>query len=375
MEKYKNMTYTIRKNGTLMKKVEYKGVPYYLYSMDKEELYKKYIDLKYKLQNDKTVNNNNITFKAYADKWFDLNISNKELATQNTVKNRINHMNKYIGSISLKNIKPNDIQNIVTSMQKDGFTEITNRTLMDCRRIFDNAVVNDIIEKNPCLGIKKIKYQKSERNTLTIDQDKKVLDLALLHKYGSFILIIRYCGLRPEEAVALSINDVNLKNKTLHIHSAASLVKNQPTIKSTKNLKIRDIPIPDIIFDSIKKQVKSQKKIGSNFVFGKETDKLSMWTKQALKSHLKTFLNDLNKNCKEDKEKIIFSYYILRHSYCTMLYYSGIDIKEAQRLMGHSSAKMVYDIYTHLDLERENSKDKINSYITNLVQRLVQRFL
>ncbi len=375
MEKYRDMTYTIRKNGTLMKKIEYEGTPYYIYSTNKEELYNKFIDLKYKLQNDKVVSKGNVLFKTYASKWFELNISTKEQATQNSVKNRIKHMNKYIGNMLLKSIKPNDIQNIITSMQKDGLTEITNRTLMDCKRIFDSAVINDLIEKNPCLGIKKIKYQKNERLPLTMDQDKKVLSTALNHKYGSFILIIRYCGLRPEEAVSLKISDVDLENKSIHIHQAASLVNNQPIIKSTKNLKIRDVPIPDIIFDSLKKQVQNQIEIGSDFVFGKETNKKSMWTKQALKAHLNTFLNELNRDLNEDEEEIKFSYYILRHSYCTMLYYSGIDIKEAQRLMGHSSAKMVYDIYTHLDLERENSQEKINTYISNLVQRLVQRII
>lgn len=126
--------------------------------------------------------------------------------------------------------------------------------------------------------------------------------------------------------------------------------------------------------------------------FGKETNKLSMITKTALKRHLEAFLNELNKDiiikqknlkselkkATKDKEKIkkeieeleneklIFTYYTLRHSFCTMMYYAGINIKEAQRIMGHSSAKMVYDIYSHLDEERENTDEKINNYISIL---------
>lgn len=117
-----------------------------------------------------------------------------------------------------------------------------------------------------------------------------------------------------------------------------------------------------------------------------------MITKTALKRHLEAFLNELNKDiiikqknlkselkkATKDKEKIkkeieeleneklIFTYYTLRHSFCTMMYYAGINIKEAQRIMGHSSAKMVYDIYSHLDEERENTDEKINNYISIL---------
>ena len=358
-------TYTTRKDGRLMKRISINGKLQSIYSDNPKDLENQYIELKYKAINNKIINKSSISFKNYAEEWFELNISNKEIATQNSVQNRLKHMYEYIGNMKLSYIKPNDIQRMVTDMEKKGYKDVTNRTLMECKRILTSAVLNNYLEKNPASGIKKIKYQKGERHTLTIEQDKKVINLALKHKYGLFILIIRFCGLRPEECVALTLNDIDLDNKTININKAVSLAQNQPKIKSTKNLKSRIIPIPDFLIDILKKHIKIQSENGSNFVFGKETDKLSMWTKQALKTHLDSFLFELNKNIEKDEGKIVFSYYILRHSYCTMLYYAGIKIKEAQRLMGHSSAKMVYDIYTHLDEEQESSALSINTYIKN----------
>ena len=373
MEKYHGMTYTISKDGRLTKKVSIDGKAKYLYSNDPKDLERQYIDLQYKKNNHKVINKSSISFKQYAEKWFELNISNKETATQNSVRNRLNHIYKYIGNMKLSSIKPNNIQEIVTNMEKRGFKDVTNRTLMECKRILESAVLNDYLDKNPANGIKKIKYQKSERIPLTIEEDKKVIQFALEHKYGLFILLIRYCGLRPEECVPLALEDIDIKNRTININKAVSLAQNQPQIKSTKNLKNRILPIPDFLIELLQKQLKIQSENGSNFLFGKETDKLSMWTKQALKTHLNAFLNELNKNVKKDEDKIIFSYYQLRHSYCTMLYYAGIKIKEAQRLMGHSSAKMVYDIYTHLDEERENSASEINSYIDKTYQEIADK--
>ena len=187
MEKYKNMTYTIRKDGLLYKKIEKDRQKYYLYDKSKEGLYKQYVDLKYKIENNLCTNKNEILFKDYAQSWFELNISSKSNGTQVGVKNRIRHIN-----MKLKNIKLDDIKRISISMQKEGLLDVVNRTMMDCKRIFQSAIDNDIIEKNPCIEIEKVKYQKQERKPLKVAEDKKVLETALTHKYGTFILIIRY---------------------------------------------------------------------------------------------------------------------------------------------------------------------------------------
>lgn len=56
--------------------------------------------------------------------------------------------------------------------------------------------------------------------------------------------------------------------------------------------------------------------------------------------------------------------HILRHDYATNLYYAGVDIKEAQYLLGHSDIKMTLEIYTHLKRDNTgvaNKLDKIYS--------------
>lgn len=357
--------YKQRKDGRYQTSVVLNGKKQYVIAKSAEELNNKVAELTYKSQIGLSTNTSSITFKQYAEKWFEINISSKEEATQNSVKNRLNHAYKYIGHIKIKDLKQYHIQEIVTEMQKEGYKDITNRTLAEVKRVLEDAVINDVISKNVANGVKKIKYAKEERKFLTLSEDKKVYECALNNKYGLFILLLRYCGLRPEEAVALTIDDVDIDNKELIVNKAVSLAKNQPKIKATKNLKNRKIPIPNFLFELLEKIVNNKQENGSKFIFTKETDNNAMLTKQALKTHLNAFLNTLNKDIKEDKNKIYFTYYNLRHSYGTMLYYSGIGLKKAQELMGHSSAKMLYEIYAHLDEERENAKSSIDNYINN----------
>lgn len=425
MNKYKDMSYTIRKDGRLMKKVSINGSPKYLYSTEPADLYKQYIDVKYKTNNGITIDNNSITFGQYAKRWYELNCTTKEIATQDSIKNRIKHLNEYIENVKIKNLKPYHIQEIVTEMTKKGYTDLTKRTLAECKRILNDAVINDVIYKNVAVGIVAPKFQKNERKPLTQDEDEKVLNLALNHKYGLFILTIRYCGLRPEEAVPLTINDIDVDNQKFVINKAVSLARNQPVTKTTKTLKNRRVPIPNFLFELIKKRLDYCKENRIKYIFTKETDNQALLTKQALKTHLQTFLNDLNcdkknfkylkkqlrqlqskgkteieidtkriqeLNYKSDKKKvkleikylqeliqayeenelIIFTYYQLRHSYCTMLYYAGIKIKKAQELMGDSSADVIYNIYTHLDEERENADELINDYISKNIVKSCQ---
>lgn len=58
--------------------------------------------------------------------------------------------------------------------------------------------------------------------------------------------------------------------------------------------------------------------------------------------------------------------HIFRHNYATNLYYAGVDLKEAQRLLGHADAKTVIEIYTHLDKEKSNSAPKIEEYFKKI---------
>lgn len=52
----------------------------------------------------------------------------------------------------------------------------------------------------------------------------------------------------------------------------------------------------------------------------------------------------------------------LRHSYCTMLYDSGVDLKTAMLWMGHADQTMTMQIYTHLtDTRRKEAENALRN--------------
>lgn len=364
--KYKDMTYTVRKSDNrLMKKVTSNGKIKYLYSNDVKDLYNQYNDLlhlKYKGVNI----NNNYNMKDYSLKWLELNSTGKEIKTIEEYKHLINnHIIPTLGYKKLQDLKINDIKELLKNMQNIPTT--AKKTLQLTKRILNDAVDNDIIIKNVSQNIKPPKIIKNERSPLSLYEDKEIIKNK--SKYAPFFIFMRYTGMRKEEIVPITINDIDLINRKIRVDKAVTFLHNQPIVKNTKNKKTRFIPILDIIYNLVVELVENSK---NGLLFVKETDG-KMLTDSAIKRHLESFLYNLNKNKKEDK-KIHFTCHQLRHSYCTMLYYADVKIKKAQELMGHSSADMVYNIYTHLDEQRENAESLINTYIKNINKIKIKKF-
>lgn len=353
-------TYTTRKDGRLMKKITVNGKPKYLYSDDPKDLEKQYIEIKHLSYSGTQLSNDNIKLKDFAKKWIEFNSSNKEYRTIEEYKILINnYILPILGHKKIKDVKLYDIKELMKKMENIPTT--AKKTLQIIKRILNDAVDNDIIIKNVAQNVKAPKITKNERLPLTLEEDKMLLSSN--NKYVPFFLFMRYTGMRKEEIVPITINDIDLKNKTISINKAVTFIHNKPVLKDTKNNRSRTVPLLDIIYDLVKDLIENAIKENRTLLFVKETDK-KMLTDVAIRRHLESLLNNLNKN--ENKLKIKFTCHQLRHSYCTMLYYADVKIKKAQELMGHASADMVYNIYTHLDEKRENAEDLINNYIKKL---------
>lgn len=79
----------------------------------------------------------------------------------------------------------------------------------------------------------------------------------------------------------------------------------------------------------------------------------------------------MNDAVTSEREKLIgaqpitgLTAHMFRHNYCTMLYYSGISLKKAVELMGHSDLKMIMEVYAHLDEKKEAVQEKLDKAIS-----------
>ena len=72
-----------------------------------------------------------------------------------------------------------------------------------------------------------------------------------------------------------------------------------------------------------------------------------------------------NKMYKDELPKI--TPHMCRHTYCTRMATSGININTLKYLMGHSSIEVTADVYTHLGTENaEVELDRIKDELTRI---------
>lgn len=223
------------------------------------------------------------------------------------------------------------------------------------------------IYTNPCEEVR-IPKAAEEKARTALSKNMIVAILRTQHRGRLAMCLLLLAGLRRGEATALMWKDVDMKNKVIHITKSYDFKECRIKDPKTK-AGVRDIPISDILYGILREACPEDAK-KSDYVIQK--DKGGIMTHTAWRRLLESYLVALKSEyiaCGFDEEEFEeFTVHQLRHSYCSILQWSGVDIKTAQMLMGHSEYEVTANIYTHIDEYEKKAASKIQSnYIESLL--------
>lgn len=344
-------------NGKLLRKV--------IYARTLAELDKKVTEIKYQLQEGSFVKSPDMLLEDYAKTWLKTYKSNKRTNTVAMYNNIVNkHIIVALGHLKLKDITRSDIQLAVSERSEHYRT--CEQFRMALKQILASAIEDKLITFNPCSKIELPDKPRTTKRALTEREKDAIKNANFTPRERCFVYLIFFFGLRREEALAIIPSDFNFKASTLTISRGVIFDGNLGKIEATKNTTSdREIPIPD----SIKPFFISYINNLPNFYLITKADG-ELMTKSSYDKMWASIIKKMNAavstdaECKLRQQPISgLTAHIFRHNYATMLYYSGISIKMAAKLMGHSSTKMIMEIYAHLDNEKEHLADKINETI------------
>lgn len=282
------------------------------------------------------------------NKWAVICFEQYKTCGEYTRKNEVWRFNKWVGSEigqrKLKDIKPLDCQRILNKASDSGLSHYTLRQIsLLMRFVFQKAEENGLIRLSPARAITVPKGKpEQKRRALTADEDKYFIQACDSNPQYIFFLTMRLCGLRNSEVARLRGIDIIQKHGESFLH-----VTGTKTVAST-----RDVPLPVYLLDRLPKPANPFDYLFTNKNGGqlKKQNQRELW---------RSLTNKMQKlaGCRTYKGALVPPYplatdlvsYELRHSYCTDLARDGVDMRTAQKLMGHADIKMIANVYSHID--------------------------
>ena len=256
-------------------------------------------------------------FRSVADLWEEANWDRLRFGSYRTYGPCLRRAVQKFGEKNIDEIKPIEIQSWLRELgQQYAFKTVSNHKCV-LSQICDYAIVNLGVDMpNPCDRVKiPSGLKKGTREALSVNERQAILSTTKDELQLGFLIL--YTGCRLGEALALQMQDVDLKNNIVHITKSVAFHGNQPVISSPKTENsVRTVPL----LPPLKERLLELNLPGDAFIVSGEKP----LTKSSLYTRWKTF-------CK--RKGIHIDRHSIRHQYATTLYEAGIDAKTAQDLL------------------------------------------
>lgn len=327
------------------------GKPVQKYFNKLQECKKWYADAKFQDEHGGIDASGSMAVTAWFDYWIE-NIKGDSIRP-NTIRNykeRFEHnIKNCIGNMSLSDVKPMHCQNVLNQMKDDYKTSTIYQTRITLYCMFSDAVENDVIFKNPVTKAVKYNIGKEPKKVraLTIEEQKKFLEISVKSSnYNQFAFILQ-TGLRTGELIGLKWSDIDWKKKVIHIqrsmeyrYKVGEWKIGEPKSKSG----YRDVPLTDEAISILMNQKEKLKKIK---IINMQFKEFVFLCRKGEPTKNSTYDNALFKLC--DKAGIErFSMHVLRHTYATRCIEAGMRPKTLQIILGHSNVGITMNLYVHV---------------------------
>lgn len=266
------------------------------------------------------------------------------------------HINPRWGGVPISSIKPLDVQRWVNSLVEAGKSPtVVQRAFHLLSNLCAMAVRDGLLRRNPCDGIRLPSKSRAKLTTLTPQQVE--LLIRTTKRYQSLVVFLAYTGARWGEAAALTVGDLELERGRAVISKSVVKTESGLVIGEVKNRKARVIALPPIVVDALRDVVR-----------GKLPSAL-LWTNQrggfVTTPSKRSWWHTAVSECQAVDETFpSVTPHDLRHAAASILISAGASVLVVQRQLGHSSAKVTLDKYSHLF---EDDLDAVAAAVSTVV--------
>lgn len=319
------------------------------------------------------------SFTQWADDWFRLkNAANITDRQKENYRHTVEVWKEELRGYEIGQVRADDIERVLVGLQEDGFAARTVNFYRSTIRQIMQRAVGRVIASNPVdlVELTQAAQVAEKRRALTLEEQGWIWDTP--HRAQPVAVIMMLSGLRRGELAALTWNDVDLKARTITVNKTMEYPPNEaprlrPLTKSAAGMRTVDIPqrLADYMAQMTKDNVLVIHTVDGRVMTATAWE--ALWKSYMRVLNIKYGTRtpaDLEKMKKPGQRKFDMTIppitlHWLRHTFCTLLYLSGVDVVQACAQMGHADVSTTLKIYTHLDaIHKRKSVDKLDAYLS-----------
>ena len=282
----------------------------------------------------------------------------------------INQIEKFpIGKERIDEITSDELQAFMNAHTHLSNSSI-NKLYQQLGTTFKSAINRGYMLRNPMVNVLKPKSEKIDKPVRALTfREQQAFTNYLMNKdisdcrYKNVYLIQMFMGLRVSEALALSLQDIDLEERRAYIRRTLSKDELGHTImgKTTKTYAGRRIvPIPKFIVEPLIEQMQyANNQINNEEKLLFKPDYMKYTSRENVNTELKRLL-------KRHFGIEDITTHSLRHTFGTRCIESGMQPVVVQKLMGHTDISVTLNTYTSVyDDFKAKEIEKVNKYYLN----------
>lgn len=271
-----------------------------------------------------------------------------------------------LGDLYLDEIRQMHIQSLINRIESGGLQwETQNKVRILLLDMFNIAIENDYVVKNPVKGVRISRKYTKERVILSVEQQRDFFECSAGTFYDNLYVFAVNTGLRIGEIGALTLEDIDFKNHTISVTKTLLYQKldgdegktfhvGPPKTISSSRL----VPMNEECEKALQKQIRLKRLLSRKYKVEEEFKDLLFVTKfntpinaQILCDSIKRIVDEINLQRDATDKFPVFSAHTFRHTFATRCIEAGILPKTVQKYLGHATLQMTMDLYVHVTEE------------------------
>lgn len=349
-----------------------------IYNKDLRELKRELNKAIYESENGIAIVDEKTTLDEWFNKW--LFIYKNDIIRENTKRHYVQvyklQIAPALGEIPISKITKLQCQQLMGKLKERGYGWSTiNKVKIMLNDMFERALDDSFIRKNPIKGIRLPMNRPNERRVLTVEEQALFFNCSSGTFYNNLFVVAINTGLRPGELFALTWNDIDLERKEINI--TKTLVYQKYLDDECKTFHLEDpktklservVPINSECEVALKRQYIQKHIVQARCVSGRVKEDVPFRDRLFVTKFntplnsviygdaIKRIVAEVNLMLDDMEQMELFSGHTFRHTFATRCIESGIKPKVLQAYLGHASLQMTMDLYVHNTEEHKRSE-------------------